>query len=107
MRQKIKTKNLNYSFFRLDKEKSIEIFNDAGWHFNNVMSAEDISLKLKTFAHSEFSDESFSSVETIKDKIKKKEDLFNRGHKYDVVDLDKKFPKYILENLDKFKEFII
>ena len=34
-------------------------------------------------------------------------DLFNRGHKYEVVDLDKKFPKYILENLDKFKEFII
>ena len=107
MRQKIKKKNLNYSFFRFDKEKSIEIFHDAGWHFNNVMSAEDISLKLKTFAHSEFSDESFSSVETIRDKIKKKEDLFNRGHKYEVVNLDKKFPKYILENLDKFKEFII
>ena len=107
MRQKIKKKNLNYSFFRFDKEKSIEIFHDAGWHFNNVMSAEDISLKLKTFAHSEFSDESFSSVETIRDKIKKKEDLFNRGHKYEVVDLDKKFPKYILQNLDKFKEFII
>ena len=107
MRQKIKTKNLNYGFLRFDKEKSIEVFHDAGWHFNNVMSAEDISLKLKTFAHSEFSNEKFSSVEIIKDKIKKNEDLFNRGHKYDVVNLDKKFPKYILENLDKFKEFII
>ena len=98
---------MNYSFLRFDKEKSIEIFHDAGWHFNNVMSAEDISLKLKTFAHSEFSDERFSSVEIIKNKIKKKKDLFNRGHNYNVVDLDKNFPKYILENLDKFKEFII
>ena len=68
MRQKIKKKNLKYSFLRFDKEKNIEIFYDAGWHFNNIMSAAEISLKLKTFAHSEFSDEKFSSVEVIKKK---------------------------------------
>jgi beta-1,4-mannosyl-glycoprotein beta-1,4-N-acetylglucosaminyltransferase len=51
------------------------------------MSPEDISLKLKTFAHSEFSDEKFSSVEIIKDKINRKVDLFNRGHTYKIVEL--------------------
>ena len=74
---------------------------------NNIIVAVNISLKLKTFAHSEFSGEKFSSVKTIKDKIEKKIDLFNRGHRYQAINLDKKFPKYILENLDKFKEFII
>ena len=71
------------------------------------MSPEDISLKLKTFAHSEFSGEKFSSVEIIKDKINRKVDLFNRGHTYKIVELNKKFPKYILNNIDNFKDYIV
>ena len=106
MRQKILMKNLNYSIFRFDKEKSIQIFKNAGWHFNNLMSPEDISLKLRTFAHKEFSGDKFSSVEIIKDKINKKIDLFNRGHTYKVIDIDNNFPKYILDNLEKFKNYI-
>ena len=76
MRQKIKSKNLNYNFWRIDKEKNIKIFDNAGWHFNNIMSHEEISLKLKTFAHTEFSDEKFSAVEIVKNKIDQQVDLF-------------------------------
>lgn len=107
MRQKVKVKNLKYKFYRFDKEKSIEIFHNAGWHFNNIMTPNEISLKLKTFAHSEFSEEKFSSIEIIKQKIENKEDLFERGHKYEFVKLDQNFPKYILENVEKFNEFIL
>ena len=107
MRQKIKSKNLNYSFLRIDKEKNIQIFDKAGWHFNNIMSYEKISLKLKTFAHTEFSDDIFSSIENIKNKIDQQTDLFNRGHKYQKVKFDNFFPKYIVENKEKFKEWII
>jgi len=107
MRQKILCKNLDYSFFRLDKEKSIEVFKNGGWHFTNIMSPESISLKLKTFAHTEFSKDKFSSVETIKDKINKKVDLFERGHKYEALTLDNRFPEFILENKEKFKDYII
>tara|TARA_Y100001936_G_C15906859_1_gene576329 strand:+ start:142 stop:951 length:810 start_codon:yes stop_codon:yes gene_type:complete len=107
MRQKIKTKNLKYNFLRFDKEKNIEIFHNAGWHFNNIMSATEISLKLKTFAHSEFSDEKFYSEEIISKKIANKEDLFERGHKYEVVELNKDFPDYILKNIKKYHDFII
>ena len=107
MRQKIRTKNLKYNFLRFDKEKSIETFYNAGWHFNNLMSPEKISLKLKTFAHSEFSSDEFSSKDTIRDKIRNRQDLFNRGHKYEIVKLNKNFPKYILENISMFDEFIV
>ena len=106
MRQKIKSKNLKYKFYRLDKDKNLEIFNNGGWHFNNIMSPEKISLKLKTFAHTEFSSDVFSNVEIIK-KIQKKVDLFNRGHNYERVDLDKSFPKYLLDNKSKYKNFLI
>ena len=107
MRQKIKSKNLKYKFYRLDKDKNLEIFNNGGWHFNNIMSPEKISLKLKTFAHTEFSSDTFSNVEIIKKKIQKKVDLFNRGHNYERVDLDKSFPKYLLDNKSKYKNFLI
>ena len=107
MRQKIKSKNLNYKFFRYDKERSIQIFEDAGWHFNNILTPEEISLKLKTFAHSEFSGDQFSSTDVIKEKIEKKIDLFNRGHQYKSIEINKEFPRYILENMQKYKKFII
>ena len=107
MRQKVRSKNINYRFYRIDKEKNIQIFHDAGWHFNNIMPPEEISLKLQTFAHSEFSSEKYSSVDVIKKKIENKEDLFERGHKYKSVELDQKFPKYILDNKEKFNEFIL
>ena len=107
MRQKILVKNLKYNFLRIDKEKSIELFHNAGWHFNNLMSPKDISLKLKTFAHKEFSGREFSAQEIIKYKIEKKIDLFGRGHNYKVVELNEKFPSYILNNLEKFKSYIV
>ena len=107
MRQKVKSKNLNYKFYRLDKEKNIELFKEGGWHFNNTMSPELISLKLKTFAHSEFSEKKFSDVNIIKSKIENRIDLFERGHKYEKIILDNAFPKYLIENYEKYKFFIL
>ena len=107
MRQKIKSKNLNYKFFRFDKERSIQLINNGGWHFNNLLTPKEISLKLRTFAHSEFSKKEFSDKKIIKNKIDKKIDLFNRGHKYKVIEFNYKFPKYLLENKKKFEDFLL
>ena len=107
LRQKIKSKNLKYKFFRFDKEKSIQLFNNAGWHFNNILSPAEISNKLKTFAHTEFSKNNFSNEEIIKFKINNHTDLFERDHKYIKVNLDGSFPKYIFENKEKFSDWII
>jgi beta-1,4-mannosyl-glycoprotein beta-1,4-N-acetylglucosaminyltransferase len=75
MRQKIILKNLKYSFWRIDKNKDIEIINNGGWHFNNIFSPKDISIKLKTFAHTEFSKPEFSDTKVIKEKIDKNKKL--------------------------------
>ena len=106
MRQKIKSKNLKYNFLRIDKEKSIELFDEAGWHFNNIFSAEEISLKLKTFAHTEFMNSKYSSISVIREKIEKKIDLFERGHSYESMKIDNTYPKYLIENIDKYKKWI-
>ena len=107
MRQKVRSKNLKYSFLRVDKERNIETFDKGGWHFNNIMSPEKISLKLKTFAHTEFSSKEFSSVDVIEEKIIKKIDLFNRGHNYQQRSLDNTFPEYLIKNVHLYKEWIL
>jgi len=107
MRQKVKSKNLEYSFFRFDKEKSIQIINNGGWHFNNILDPESISLKLKTFAHSEFSEKKYSDIDVIRSKIEKKIDLFQRGHQYKQVVLDDTFPEHLLSNYDRYKKYIL
>tara|TARA_B100000989_G_scaffold229240_1_gene176146 strand:+ start:1939 stop:2751 length:813 start_codon:yes stop_codon:yes gene_type:complete len=107
MRQKVVSKNLNYNFFRIDKEKNIQIFNNGGWHFNNILSPDQISLKLRTFAHSEFASGKFSSSEIIKKNIERKKDLFGRGHTYQKVEIDETFPEYLINNKDKYLNWIL
>ena len=70
LRQKVVSKNLKYKFFRFDKEKSIQLFNNGGWHFNCLMKAEDISIKLSTFAHTEYNLVKFTDINIIKKKNK-------------------------------------
>ena len=106
LRQKILVKNLKYSFWRIDKEKDIQIINNGGWHFNNILSPKKISLKLKSFAHTEFSHEKFSSLKVIKYKIKKRFDLFNRGHTFNKIKLNV-FPKIILKEIKNYKKFLL
>ncbi len=107
MRQKIIKKNLNQPFWKFYKEKSIEIFKDGGWHFNSLLTPEEISLKLKTFAHTEFAKPEYSNLEIIKKNIEEKKDLFKRNHEYKRVDLDNTYPKYILNNKEKLNYWIL
>ena len=65
-----------------------------------------LSKKLKTFPHSEYSTRKFSSIKVIKNKMKTHIDLFNRGHAYKIVKVDRSYPKYILNNLVLFKNYL-
>ena len=106
MRQKILKKNIK-KWWKFNVERNIQIIADGGWHFNNLFSPEMISIKLKTFAHSEFSNEKFSSPDVIRQKILNREDLFGRDHKYEIVEVNEDFPKYIIDNLKHFNDYIV
>ena len=106
LRHKIEKRNLRYPFWRIDKEKNIQLIDIGGWHFNYLLKPEKISKKLKTFAHTEFSKEQFTNIEIIKENIFQMRDLFGRGYKYDKVIIDKTFPDYIFNNQNKFSEWI-
>jgi beta-1,4-mannosyl-glycoprotein beta-1,4-N-acetylglucosaminyltransferase len=107
LRQKVVSKNLKYSWIRFDKEKSIELIADGGWHFNNLMTAKDISLKLRTFAHTEYATKKFSNIKIIKKKISSLEDLFNKNLKYEKIIFENILPKYIIKNQIKYHKWFL
>lgn len=107
LRKKIIKKNLDKPFWKFNLEKKIKIIGDGGWHFNNLYPIETISKKLKVFPHQEYNSDKFTKIDIVKKKILNLEDLFERGHKYKVVDLDHTFPKIILNNKIKYKDYIL
>ena len=113
LRQKILAKNSKYPFWRIDKERNVELIKDGGWHFNYLLTPEQISKKLKSLAATEWdfgenlTKDEFFSIKNIEGKIMNQRDLFNRKHNYKKVKIDYTFPRYILQNLDKLKEWII
>ena len=45
----------------------------------------------------------FTDEKKIEGRIKNRVDIFDRDYKYEKVDLDDVFPKYILDNLNKYQ----
>jgi len=96
-----------YPFWRLDKPRNLQIIENGGWHFAYLQSTESISKKIKSFAHGEFNKPNFANPESIKEKISEGKDIFDRKISYRKVQIDNSFPKYIVINKEKLKEWII
>ena len=103
----LKVKNLEYPFWRIDKEKSLQLIKKGGWHFTYLMTPEDISKKIQSMSHTEFNKEEFRNIKNIEDKIKNLKDPFNRNYNFKKVKIDDTYPKYIRNNLNLFNEWIV
>jgi beta-1,4-mannosyl-glycoprotein beta-1,4-N-acetylglucosaminyltransferase len=100
--QKIKKKYF-FNFMRINWN----IVKNGGWHFSFLLSPDDIKYKIESFAHSEFNNSKFNNIDKIKSSIENNHDLFDRNLEYKKVAIDSSYPKYILGNKDKFKDWII
>ncbi len=89
------------------KPKQPQLILDGGWHFSFLKKPKDISKKIKSFAHQEFNNEKFTNISLIENNIDNMNDIFGRNFSYEKVELDNSFPKYILENQEKFSEWIL
>jgi len=99
-------KTKNYPFWRFDKIKW-NIVKNGGWHFSFLMGPDQIKRKIKSFAHSEYNNDYYTNLEKIEESIENKTDLFNRPLLYKKDNIDEMFPKYIVDNKEKFKEWIL
>ena len=79
---------------------------DAGWHWTYCGGAEKIRTKLQAYAHQEFNTPEYTDLEKIKTCIDEGIDLWGRGWDLKFVEVDSVFPKYLLENIDKYAHLI-
>ena len=118
------TKNNRYSFFRLDtffsKKKYIDklFISDGGWHFSNLKSAFDIELKLKSYLHHtdyKFEELGKNKIESLMKNNKTIYDMFGDKSSKKFSDAKRKdleiyqtheLPKYIQNNLEKYKDWM-
>ena len=115
-------KDKKYPFFRLDtlfsekKYINIKFINNGGWHFSNIKTAAEIEYKLKSYLHHREFDLNPISESEIEDIIKNKQAIYDlrvdkkinkigSGNKLVEHPLNK-LPSYILENIDKYKDWI-
>jgi len=101
----IKTKKR--PFWKFYKPKEPQLIMDGGWHFSFLKKPKDIAIKIKAYSHQEFNKSEFVNEEKIYSRIENNQDLFDRNISYKKVDLDETFPKYIRNNKNIFKEWII
>ena len=95
------------AFWKFYKPRQPQIIYDGGWHFSFLKQPKGISKKIKSYSHSEFNKPEFTDEKKIAERIRNKVDIFERDYKYEKVNLDDTYPKYILENLSKFQNWII
>ncbi|MFH1456758.1 MAG: hypothetical protein ABIF17_01435 [Patescibacteria group bacterium] len=77
---------------------------NGGWHFSYLGGAEKVKLKIQSFHHQEFNKPIYTDLKNIEKRIRKNKDPYERkGYKNKIVPIDETYPKYILNNLDKFK----
>ena len=84
-----------------------QILENGGWHFSSVKKPSEIITKLKSFAHSELVKEYMLDEDYIKNKIKDCKDIFERNVKLEKIELTNNLPEYLINNKNKYSEFII
>jgi beta-1,4-mannosyl-glycoprotein beta-1,4-N-acetylglucosaminyltransferase len=108
-------RNRNIPWWRIDKKMTRYIEENGGWHFAYLMSPEEIKKKLQKFDHeiihllkNNYDKNSLTNLDKIKKRILNFEDPYNRKNvKLVNVKIDKNYPKYILDNLNKYKNYIL
>ena len=101
-------------FWRIDKYRLNNILENGGWHFCNLKNAEELLHKYKNlcetndpYIFNEKIDEKYLQLEEIQKRIKSGEDILGRKERYIAKKLDKSFPKYILENIKNYEDWIV
>ena len=115
-------KSKKYPLWRFDilfsktKYNKINFIKEGGWHFTNVKSPEKIDYKMKNFLHHLEYEESGLGVEDVKKIISEKKVFYDHqadkkekkwGAEINLVkENDYNLPKYIIDNKEKFNNWL-
>ena len=92
------------TYFRFCQGRRIK---NAGWHFSYCGGLDAIIKKRQSIVEQQFNTPKNMSREYIKRAILKGKDILGRKqYRYVAIPLDNSFPKYILDNREKYKDLI-
>jgi beta-1,4-mannosyl-glycoprotein beta-1,4-N-acetylglucosaminyltransferase len=82
---------------------------DAGWHFSYLGGIDKIKYKIQSHAEQDLNNSGIlNSVATrVNNCLTIGVDIYNRPAKFTLVPIDESYPKYILENREKFRHLIL
>ena len=104
------------TYFSETRQINLNIIEDGGWHFTNIMSPENMYEKFINFGHHDEFKLSGLNINNIRDKINNREMFYDHfadksstnkwksNHKLKTVDLNN-LPKYLLDNKEKYKDW--
>ena len=95
-------KNLSLNEVRGDESLTIKIPN-GGWHFSFMGGEKMVKTKMLSYSARDMANDYILS--TISQNIENNVDPFLRGG-LTKVEIDSTYPKYVLDNLDKYSQFI-
>lgn len=85
-----------------------EVIEHGGWHFGYMGDKTWLLDKAQSFAHQEVNTPEFLKQIDPEASIEKRTSWQqDSDDKYEIVDLDDYFPRYILDNRGRFKDFIL
>lgn len=115
-------KGKSYPFWRLDtffskkKYMNIDIIKNGGWHFTSIKKPKDIFYKLSNFMHHLEFEYSGLELKDMEKMVREKKILYDHSAKQEeekytgeqsLVRVDSsKLPKYLNDNLIKYKDWI-
>ena len=101
-------------FWRLDKFRLNNILENGGWHFCNLKSPKQLLYKYKNlcetndpYVFKEKIDNKYLDEYQIEKKISEGLDIIGRKDSFKKIELSYKFPKFILDNKEMLKDWII
>lgn len=81
------------------------IIDNGGWHFSYFGGKEMIKKKIESFSHTEHNNEQTKS--NIGGNLESNSDLFNRNVSFKVIEMtEDEYPEYILNNKEKYADWI-
>jgi beta-1,4-mannosyl-glycoprotein beta-1,4-N-acetylglucosaminyltransferase len=110
----LKGRSLDQMRYHLEDRLKQEgpIVENGGWHFSFIGGEKRIKDKLDAYSYQgrkikfilKMLDKFFPG--RINKKLRNNSDLFNTGRKFKTINIDDRFPQYLINNHLKFREFI-
>jgi SAM-dependent methyltransferase len=85
-------------------DPNTQVIKDAGWHFSFMGGADEWVKKLESTPHQEYNKPEFKDKAVMLERVRDGKDLLGRDIPYRVVEVDETFPRFVLDNLQRFKD---